>query len=310
MLIPLFAVFAALGSATSATRPPAPLPAAVQPSVPAVVGTDWLAAHITDPNIVVLTVVHAEEEYRRGHIAGSRSARYEDFVVEESGPLSLSAEVPSLEVVEAALERLGVTDRSHVVVTGSAMMAARVFYTLEYVGLPRVSMLDGGLTKWRAEGRAVGTEAPTTVARGGVTLRVRHDVHIEADELRSLLGRKGIALFDTRSQGEYDGTADRRGSPSFGHLPGARRLEWQETMANPREFHLKDRATLERMWAERMAPGDTVIAYCWVGMRASVTYAISRALGYPVRMYDGSDEEWQKRGLPMTKDPVALRSVP
>lgn len=271
------------------------------------VTTEWLAANRRRPDVVVVVAAMDESQFARGHISGARFLRYEDFAVRRDG---LETEIVDLETLDGLLEAVGVSDNSHIVVSGPNMMAARLFYTLEYAGLRRVSILDGGLRKWRAEGQPVDSGPPPNVARGSVTLRANAFARISADELRPLVGRSGYALFDTRDQGEYDGTADRRGNPSYGHLEGARRLQWQATMETAGEFHLKDRAIVERMWAERMAPGDTVIAYCWVGMRASVPYVISRVLGVPVRMYDGSDEDWQRRGLPLSKVATPLREVP
>jgi thiosulfate/3-mercaptopyruvate sulfurtransferase len=96
----------------------------------------------------------------------------------------------------------------------------------------------------------------------------------------------------------------RHGMPSEGHLAGARQLQWQQLFqGDSGSAHgepLKSRPELAKLYADRMQPGDTVVTYCWVGYRASTTYLAARALGLPVKLYDGSYEDWARRKLPLT----------
>jgi thiosulfate/3-mercaptopyruvate sulfurtransferase len=89
--------------------------------------------------------------------------------------------------------------------------------------------------------------------------------------------------------------------PSAGHLLGGRQLEWEQLFKNPDEGEFLDRAALAKLYAARVQPGDTVVTYCWVGYRASMTYLAARALGYPTRLYDGSYQDWSRRNLPVVK---------
>jgi thiosulfate/3-mercaptopyruvate sulfurtransferase len=82
-----------------------------------------------------------------------------------------------------------------------------------------------------------------------------------------------------------------------GHLAGARQLQWEELFADG-ATQLKPRAELERLFAERVRPGDAVVTYCWVGYRASATWFIAQWLGYDARLYDGSYQDWSQRALP------------
>jgi thiosulfate/3-mercaptopyruvate sulfurtransferase len=61
------------------------------------------------------------------------------------------------------------------------------------------------------------------------------------------------------------------------------------------------------MWNERVTPGDTTIAYCYIGYRASGSYFISRLLGYPAKLFDGSYEEWAKLKYPTVTTVTPLR---
>jgi thiosulfate/3-mercaptopyruvate sulfurtransferase len=75
--------------------------------------------------------------------------------------------------------------------------------------------------------------------------------------------------------------------------------QWEQLFRGGDSPLLKDRAELQRLYAARVNAGDTVATYCWVGYRASMTYFIARYLGYPVKLYDGSYQDWQARKLPV-----------
>jgi thiosulfate/3-mercaptopyruvate sulfurtransferase len=94
---------------------------------------------------------------------------------------------------------------------------------------------------------------------------------------------------------------------STGHLAGARRLEWQAAFTDTNDFTPRSIAELSALWAERVTPGDTVVAYCYIGYRASGSYFISRLLGYPAKLYDGSYEEWAGLKYPTVTAPTPLR---
>jgi thiosulfate/3-mercaptopyruvate sulfurtransferase len=259
-----------------------------------VVSTGWLATHLDDPSVIVVHVTQGDS-YARGHVPGARKLSYMDVVTRRDG---VSAELPPADRLRDVFERLGISDSTRVVVyADEPPMATRVLFTLDYLGHERMSLLDGGLPQWRAEGRPV-TRSTPPVARGRLTARVRPDVLADAGWIRSRLGTAGIALVDTRTDGEYLGAGERHGMPSEGHLAGARQLQWEQLFRDGSHL-LRDRDELRRLYAERVAAGDTVVTYCWVGYRASATYLVARLLGYPARMYDGSYQDWSQRKLPV-----------
>ena len=157
------------------------------------------------------------------------------------------------------------------------------------------------MPKWTAEKRAL-TEVEPTVARGAFTVTLRPDMIATADWITARLGKPGTAFIDTRTTGEYNGTGNRSGMPSAGHLQGARQLEWEALFdfAGGNGLRLKDRAMLRQLLAERSDAGDTVVTYCWVGYRASATWFAARMLGYETKFYDGSYQDWRLRKLPTT----------
>lgn len=286
---PLIAAFFALASA-----------GAQAPAHSMLVSTDWLARHLGDSNVVVLHVSHDQNDYRMGHIPGARPILYGDVTIEHNG---IGTELPAVAQLRKTFEKLGISDDSYVVIyahaNGMAPMASRVFLTLDHIGLPNIALLNGGITKWRAEGRPISTEEPK-VKMGRLTSKPR-TVTVDADWVNAHSGARGFAFIDTRTTPEYLGTGSRGGLPSEGHIAGARQLEWQQLFTDSDTGTFLEPAELRKLFADRVAPGDTVVTYCLVGYRASMTYFGARMLGYPVRLYDGSYQEWARRALPVKK---------
>jgi thiosulfate/3-mercaptopyruvate sulfurtransferase len=186
-----------------------------------------------------------------------------------------------------------------VVYAEEAPMATRLLFTLAYFGVREVAYLDGGLEQWRDEGRAVATGGAVPASGHGAApmLARRAELLADASYLQSRIGQPGTSIVDTRTRGEYEGTGNRSGMPSLGHVAGARQLEWEELFSDGKR-RLKPRAELERLYRERVRPGDAVVTYCWVGYRASATWFVASLLGYEARLYDGSYQDWSQRALP------------
>ncbi len=260
-----------------------------------VVSTEWLAAHAADRDLVLIHVV-SDTGYRGEQIPGSRTLWYRAFVRSNG---TVSSELPPVDSLRAILERAGVSNTSRVVVyADEAPMATRLLFTLDYLGHDRMAFLDGGMRKWKREQRAVTTDAVKPVPSRYTPLP-REALLTNADWLSDRVGKPGLALIDTRTPGEFTGNSVRGGLPSTGHLAGARLLEWEWLFADADHSVLRPRAELEALFAERVRPGDKVVTYCWVGYRGSATYFIARHLGYDVKLYDGSFQDWMQRKLPV-----------
>lgn len=281
----------------------ATIAAAQTPATPAnqmLVSTGWLADHLKDRSIVILHVAHDSMDFAAGHIPGARLLRYDAFTTTRD---SVGTELPSVADLQRTFEELGVSDNTHVVIyasgLGMAPMASRAFLSLDYLGHRRVSLLDGGLARWRAENRPV-TTAPPAILPGHLTPKPRR-VTVDAKWVMAHRGKRGVALIDTRTTPEYLGTGERGGLRSDGHIEGARQLEWQQLFASADSAVFLEPALIRQLFAERSAPGDTIVTYCLVGYRASMTYFGARLAGLPVRIYDGSYQDWSRRKLPVKK---------
>lgn len=267
---------------------------------PSIVTTEWLAHHLNDPAVVLLHVTRDTVDYRMAHIPGAREVQYSWITTTRD---SIGTELPAPDQLREVFERLGVSDNSHVVIyaamTGMAPMASRAFFSLDYLGHRNVSLLSGGLARWNAEGRATSTEAAKP-AQGKLTPRPRSIV-VDADWVMAHTGKQGFAFIDTRTTPEYLGTGDRGGLRSEGHIAGARQLEWQQLFANADSAVFLEPEAIAKLFTERSAPGDTLITYCLVGYRGSMTYFGARLAGLPVKLYDGSYQDWARRKLPVKK---------
>jgi thiosulfate/3-mercaptopyruvate sulfurtransferase len=267
------------------------------PREPVIVSAAWLAQHASERNVVVLAVLHSEEEFERGHIPGVRFIAYGDITTTRNG---LMTELPDAARLRQIFESAGVTDDSRVIVySDMPLMASRAFFSLEFLGQRHAAILDGGLETWQAQGGGLVTDTPV-IRQGKLTTHERPELIADAAWIRSHLESPHVALVDTRSDVEYRGAGERHGMPSLGHIPGARQLQWQELFADPDEGVFRDAEQLANIFRARAARGDTVVTYCYVGYRASMTYLVARALGYEAKLYDGSYQDWARRSLPLT----------
>ena len=263
--------------------------------VDVLVSADWVSERLEDASVVVLHAEMRESRYAAGHIPGARFLDMTQLVWD--GDPAWGTEMRSPAEIDAALEAAGVSDGQHIVVyAGNALYAARAFMTLEVMGLKgMVSMLDGGFGGWQEEGREVSSEA-SAVARGSIRLHPTDDIRVSADWIHERLDDASIALVDARPDDEYTGADGRMRGAQLGHIPGAAQMYWEELVVDRSIPRVHDEQRLGDLFAEAGADeGDTVVAYCMVGLRASFTYFSARLLGYDTKFYDGSWRDWGTR---------------
>lgn len=267
-----------------------------------VVSTDWLAKRLAQRDLVVLQVGD-RAGYEAGHIPGARLVTLADIAAPMGGE-ALTLELPDPEALRAKLAALGISDRSQIVVVPTReglQSATRVVFTLDAAGLGRRTvLLDGGTAAWAAEGRALSKALPA-VTPGRLSAIKYRPLVVDADFVRRNLSAPGYAVVDARTPEFYAGTRA-GGSPSRPHRPGriagARSVPF--TSVTTPDLRLASREEIAaRFKAAGVKPGDTVITYCHVGQQATATLFAARALGYDVRLYDGSFEEWSRLGGPV-----------
>lgn len=265
-------------------------PPAAHPEM--LVSSEWLSQHLSDPNLVILHVAEKKSDFNRGHIPGARYLATDDFV---EGDV---AELPSAEHLRAIFQKLGVSDNSRIVIYTTAWwpMAARAYYTLDYLGLgDQTSLLDGGIEHWTAEKRPV-SQGQSSAVPGKLTLHVHEEVRANLADAKkaSAADSAKTLLVDARPERRY----------TAGHLPGATRIYWQETLSDPKDDPVMiPPEKLRALFAARgIKPGQKLITYCEIGLQASHMYFVAKYLGYNAAMYDGSFHEWSMvNGLPLVK---------
>ena len=266
--------------------------AAAGQAVTTLVPLDWLDKHLRDPKVVVIHAATQKGDYDAGHIPGARWLAWQAYTTTQNG---LATELPGIAALDSALEAIGVSDDSHVVISGGPIQtSARLFFTLEYFGLPRVSMLDGGIDAWRESGRPLEQAAPNA-ARGSVTLRPVSARLVDATWLSANLENPAVAVLDARVPEFYHGLyTSNSTNPRPGRVPGARNIPFTWLTGELTAFRKPDK--LAALFAKAgVNKGTKVVTYCHVGMQATVLYLAARILGYDAALYDGSFEEWSKR---------------
>jgi thiosulfate/3-mercaptopyruvate sulfurtransferase len=253
------------------------------------VSTTWLAAHRSDPNLIILAVGD-KQEFDKAHIPGSLYLDFHDIGVK--GDLTL--ELPPMSQLTETFGKLGVTNRSRVVLYMTkdwATQTARVYLTLDAMGLgAQISILDGGLPIWHAESRSVTTEVGAAKA-GNVVPCAQTDVIASLDYVRANLRHAGIDIVDARDPQYYSGASASRNRA--GHIAGASSIPYGSLLDE--KGKLKSTEALQQQFREAgVKKGDKIVAYCHIGQQASLLYFVSRYLGYDVRLFDGSWEEWAK----------------
>ncbi len=263
----------------------------------ALVSTEWVAAHGSDPSI---RLVESNEDillYEVGHIPGAVKV---DWHVDLNDPVV--RDYISKAQFEALMSRLGIANDTTVVFYGDKnnWWATYAYWVFQLFGHTNAKIMDGGRMKWVAEGRELTREIPTYSPTTYVA-QERNDAPVRAfrnDVLKHV--EVGLPLVDVRSPGEYKGEllhmADypQEGALRGGHIPGAKSVPWARA-ANP-DGTFKSAAELRAIYEEEqgLKPSDTVIAYCRIGERSSHSwFVLTRLLGYGnVRNYDGSWTEW------------------
>lgn len=258
----------------------------------------WLAQHAADKDLVILHV-GTPDGYKAKHIPGAHLVGPNGLTVKT--PEGLVTELPPPDDLRAELQSLGVSDRSRIIVyseNDGIARATRIMLTLDAAGLGKQSsLLDGGLKGWEADGHAVNAEAPaaTTVVLSPLKMQSRI---VTADYVQSHLKAPGYTVIDARAPEFYNGEKPGIEGAVPGHVPGAHNLPF--TSISGADGKVKSPEELKALFtAAGVKPGDHVIAYCHIGIQATAVIFAARTLGIDAQLYDGSFQDWSKRGLPV-----------
>jgi len=270
----------------------------------ALASTQWLADRLEDPSVRVVDArfdlrataggvlegVAERDAYREAHIPG---AVFVDVMGDLSDPDDPVVVVPP-DRFEALMGRLGIADDSTVVVyddRGGAW-AARLWWALRYYGHEAVKLLDGGFTRWEAEGRPMERRVPEpSPATFGA--RVRPDLRVDADQVMEAIGCEDVCIVDALPEPFFTGRACLYPSHRAGHIPTAHNVPAPANV-DPATHTLLPAAELARLWEPvGLEPSRRVITYCGGGVFGAFALFALYVMGHEnAALYDASWMEW------------------
>jgi thiosulfate/3-mercaptopyruvate sulfurtransferase len=254
----------------------------------------WVAAHVFDNNLRIVDMRQAG--YAEGHVPSAVYVAPVAIRDAKNPPTFL----PTPDAFAEMMLKLGIYDTTRVVVYDErgGIYAARLWWILNYFGHTNVALMNGGWTKWTAEQRPVTTEVRSfnyVPAPGRFTPNPQPRWVATAADVVGSIDRPGVKIVDARTQQEIDGK-DLRGIKRGGFVPSSVPVYWEDLL-DPQTRTFKPADDLKKIYESRgILPSNEVIAYCQVGMRASVDLFALHLIGYDkLRNYYGAWEEWGNR---------------
>ena len=278
------------------------------------VTTEWLAARLSSPDIIVLdaslhlptTGRDARTEYQSTHIPG---ALFFDINALSDRANPLPHMLPSAVQFASTVKKMGIGDGHTIVVYDSEGLysAARAWWMFRIMGNSNVRVLDGGLKKWQAESRPLEDMPPPRRTERHFTARFNESLVRSAEEVKQAIGHASIQIVDARAAARFEGSVpEPRAGLRSGHIPSSTSLPFTGLLRP--DGTLKPRADLKTLiTAAGLDVTRPVVASCGSGVTACVLALALAEIGYPdTAIYDGSWSEWGARHeLPISTGPAS-----
>ncbi|NLH80808.1 MAG: 3-mercaptopyruvate sulfurtransferase [Phyllobacteriaceae bacterium] len=263
------------------------------------VSTEDLAAHLGAPGLTIVDAswyMPAENRSGRAEWAAERIPGAVHFDIDALADRStdLPHMLLSAEAFAEAVGALGIADDAEIVVYDGAGLfsAPRVWWNLTVYGATNVRILDGGLPKWKAEGRPLDTSAPTAPTPATFTPTVDATRIADLAAVAAVLSDGSAAVVDARGPARFRGeVAEPRPGLRAGHMPGALNVPFATVVADGR---LADPATVTAAFAA-VDLEKPIVTSCGSGVSAAILWLALESLGVPrdrLALYDGSWTEW------------------
>ena len=262
--------------------------------------TDELARELDAPDLVIIDASwhmpaenrNAYEEYLAEHIPGAIFFDIDEIADTKSG---LPHMLPPPEKFSSRMRSMGIGDGSRIVVYDSTGLfsAARVWWTFRVMGVDDVSVLNGGLPKWKREGRPLESGPPRSRTARHFTARRNLDLVRDVSDIKALLKDRSAEIVDARAADRFAGKApEPRPGLRSGHIPGSHNLPYAKLLNKDGTF--KTGPEIERLFEEAGVDlTKPVVASCGSGITASVLALGLAEIGHrKAAVYDGSWSEW------------------
>ena len=275
------------------------------------VETGWLRDRLSSPGLVIIDATwtmpgeprKADELYREAHVPGAIFFDI-DEIADTSSPYPHM--LPAPEKFASRMRKMGVGDGMKAVVYDhkGLFSAPRVWWNFRVMGHDDVVVLNGGLAKWRAEGRPLEAGAPAPRQERHFTARRNAELVRDIDDVKAAIETKSLQILDARPKARFDGQqGEPRPAPRMGHMPGSLNVPFG-SLANP-DGTLKPAGELRAIFeAAGVQPGKPAIASCGSGVTACVLALGLAVLGNEwAAVSDGSWAEWSNvPSAPVVRD--------
>ncbi len=268
------------------------------------VSTDWLAAHLNDPDVRVADVrwylfekdKTGREEYFRGHIPGAVFLDVDSDLASHYAGGPGRHPLPRPDLFAESMLRTGIGANTHVVAyddCGGAT-SARLWWLLRYFGHDQVSLLDGGITQWIAEGRPLQKEIPS-VPRAEFVACPHPEMMVGKERVNVLRNDPHALVLDVRVPERYHGEIEPI-DPRAGHVPGAKNVPLAGNLHSANDWRflapIDLHARFDRLGA---SVAEQIVAYCGSGINACQTVFALKLAGFDhALLYEGSWSDWSR----------------
>ena len=272
------------------------------PNAHMLVDVDWLMTRLEEPSLRIIDCGWDGAAYGRAHIPGAVRRPGHAYVKQLRPDGKRGSRVTEIDDFRELCQRMGIAADSDVILYDDwgGLYATRLWWVLRYYGFDRVRVLDGGWQAWVSAGAPVSFAVPPTPDTDPLHLHADPERIISSDDLLDEVERGTLQIFDVRTEDEFEGRND-RGNARAGRLPGAINLEWNLLLENS-----ADQKAVRRLRPEAelrslvdglgLDPARPVVTHCQAAIRATHTAFVLELMGFPpVRVYDGSAEEWANR---------------